>query len=61
MRWFNFNETSSWRAVVWTVFFVAGLGLILAGRSSDVPALMILSAPFFAGLGFAPDKTVNPK
>lgn len=60
MKWFNFDEISSWRAVVWSVVFVVGMALMLSGRKEDIPDLLILCAPFLAGLGFAPDK-VKPK
>jgi drug/metabolite transporter (DMT)-like permease len=56
MKWFNFEEKSTWRGVVWSLIFVVGVVLIFLYRIDDNPALMILAAPFLAGLGFAPDK-----
>ena len=57
--WFNFDEKSTWRSVVWTVIFLVGTTLIFIGRKEDIPALMILASPFLAGLGFAPDNVVK--
>lgn len=49
----DFSQASTIRGLVWVIVAVVGLGLMIAGRSSDIPQLMLLGAGVAGGLGVA--------
>lgn len=49
----NFSQPSTIRGLVWVVVAVVGIVLMFAGRSADIPQLMLLGAGVAGGLGVA--------